>query len=120
MGPEEFDLEDMEQLPATLQFLPPTKKREQDGVLRMMAVEILLLLSTTFTGRDTMRKRGAYFVVREAHKAETDQPIKEAIERLVNLLQGDEGRDSKQDHIEGLVSKEKEAADVAEADIEEI
>jgi hypothetical protein len=36
----------MEQLPATLQFLPPDKLREQDPVLRMMCVEILLLLST--------------------------------------------------------------------------
>lgn len=38
--------QDMEQLPATLQFLPPDKLREQDSVLRMMCVEILLLLST--------------------------------------------------------------------------
>lgn len=36
----------MEQLPVTLQFLPPDKQREQDSVLRMMCVEILLLLST--------------------------------------------------------------------------
>lgn len=64
MGPEEYDidvslpsigsekiiltrLQEMEKLPATLQFLGADKKREQDTVLRMMCVEILLLLSTS-------------------------------------------------------------------------
>lgn len=52
-----------------------------------------------------MRKRGAYYVVREAHKNETDQQIKDAIERLVGLLQGEEGRDTKADRLDDLVSK---------------
>lgn len=65
MGPEEYDidvsdsqqseaifrlicsLKDVELLPPTLQFLPPTKEREKDTVLRMMCIEILLLLSTS-------------------------------------------------------------------------
>lgn len=104
----------METLPATLQFLPPSKKREEDSVLRMMCVEILLLLSTTFTGRETLRNRGAYYVVREAHKAEQDQPIKDAIERLVSLLQGEEGRESKSEQLDGLVKKGEEELDVVE------
>jgi hypothetical protein len=104
MGPEELDIEDMELLPATLQFLPPTKTREVDTVLRMICVEILLLLSTTFTGREALRKRGAYYAVREAHKVEADQQIRDAIERLVSLIQGEEGRDSKQDAVEGIES----------------
>ncbi len=41
------DRQEMEKLPEILQFLPPTKTREQDPVLRMMCVEILLLLSTS-------------------------------------------------------------------------
>jgi hypothetical protein len=81
----------MDKLPATLQFLGSEKKREQDTVLRMMCVEILLLLSTSefsypcrnagqadktaYTGRQSMRDRGAYYVVREAHKVETDQQV---------------------------------------------
>jgi hypothetical protein len=81
----------MDKLPATLQFLGSDKKREQDTVLRMMCVEILLLLSTSesslafrnagqadkiaYTGRQSMRDRGAYYVVREAHKVETDQQV---------------------------------------------
>lgn len=61
MGPEEYDMDvstsslvvpnsdgqEMDKLPATLQFLGTEKKREQDTVLRMMCVEILLLLSTS-------------------------------------------------------------------------
>lgn len=56
-----------------------------------------------YTGRETLRARGAYYVVREAHKAEGDQGIREAIERLVSLLQGEEGRDSRKDTIDALV-----------------
>lgn len=47
MGPEEYEMDEMEALPPTLQFLPPEKTREKDPVLRMMCVEILLLLSTS-------------------------------------------------------------------------
>jgi hypothetical protein len=43
--------------------------------------------------------------VREAHKNEEDQQIKDAIERLVSLLQGEEGRETRTDEIEHLVSK---------------
>jgi len=34
-GPEEFDLDAQEQLPDALQFLPQTKQREPDAVLRL-------------------------------------------------------------------------------------
>lgn len=37
----------MEQLPESLQFLPPDKERERDPVLRLTCVEILLLLATS-------------------------------------------------------------------------
>ncbi|WVQ86231.1 hypothetical protein IAT38_008399 [Cryptococcus sp. DSM 104549] len=103
MGPEEYDIDEMDQLPPTLQFQPPEKEREKDTVLRMMCIEILLLLATTFTGREALRSRGAYLVVREHHKVETDQQIKDSIERLVGLLQRDEGHDTKTDQVEELV-----------------
>ncbi|EIW66255.1 hypothetical protein TREMEDRAFT_45756 [Tremella mesenterica DSM 1558] len=103
MGAEEYDMEEMEQLPLSLQFLPDTKVREKDIVLRMMCVEILLLLATTFTGRQSLRSRGAYFVVREAHKVETDPQIKEAIERLVSLLQGEESHETRVEEVSELV-----------------
>lgn len=112
MGPEEYDVDEMEQLPPTLQFLGVEKKREQDTVLRMMCIDILLLLSTTFTGRESLRGRGAYFVVRELHKVETDQAIKDAIERLVSLIQGEEGHDTKAEHIGELVKVQDEETEL--------
>ncbi|RSH87013.1 hypothetical protein EHS25_003501 [Saitozyma podzolica] len=118
MGPEEYDMDEMDKLPATLQFLPPTKQREKDTVLRMMCVEILLLLATTFTGRETLRQRGAYYVVRELHKVEADQAIKDSIERLVGLLQRDEGGDTQGDHVDELVKAPADAA--GEMDVVEV
>ncbi|OXG43804.1 cytoplasmic protein [Cryptococcus neoformans] len=124
MGSEEYDIDEMDKLPPTLQFLPPEKERERDPVLRMMCVEILLLLATTFTGREALRNRGVYYVVREHHKVETDQQIKDSIERLVGLLQRDESRDTKQDHIEelvrGAVKQEAEEEEMGELDVIEV
>lgn len=90
-GPEELDLEDQEKLPSALQFLPSTKKREADYVLRKTHVETLLLLCTTRWGRDYLRDHGVYEIVRGAHMEETVDVVSEHIERLVQLLKGDEG-----------------------------
>ncbi|KAI6044448.1 hypothetical protein EDC04DRAFT_2642640 [Pisolithus marmoratus] len=70
-GPEELDLEDQEKLPPALQFLPPTKKREPDPVLRLTHVETLLLLCTTRWGRECLRTHAVYEIVRGAHLEET-------------------------------------------------
>lgn len=87
-GPEELDLEDQEKLPEALQFLPPTKIREPDEVLRLTHVETLLLLCHTRFGRDFLRDNGVYEIVRATHENETVDKISEHIERLVNLLKG--------------------------------
>ncbi|KAJ7663888.1 hypothetical protein DFH06DRAFT_1324398 [Mycena polygramma] len=89
-GPEEFDLEDQEKLPDALQLLPPSKTREPDPAIRLIHVETLLLLCHTRWGRDYLREHGVYEIVRAAHESETVDKISEHIERLVNLLKGDE------------------------------
>lgn len=43
-GPEEFDFEDNEKLPDDLQYLPPTKDREEDADIRIMILEILMMV----------------------------------------------------------------------------
>ncbi|KAJ7483298.1 hypothetical protein FB451DRAFT_1234021 [Mycena latifolia] len=73
-GPEEFDLEDQEKLPDALQFLPPTKIREPDAAIRLIHVETLALA----------------LPYSAAHENESVDKISEHIERLVNLLKGDE------------------------------
>ncbi|THV00654.1 DUF383-domain-containing protein [Dendrothele bispora CBS 962.96] len=88
-GPEEY-LEDQEKLPESLQFLPPDKKREPDNTLRLTYVETLLLLCHTRWGRDYLRANGVYEIVRAAHEAETVDKISEHVERLVQLIKGEE------------------------------
>jgi hypothetical protein len=90
-GPEEFDLDTQEQLPDALQFLPQTKQREPDAVLRLTHIETLLLLCTTLWGRDYLRAHGVYEVVRALHEQDTNEAVSEHVERLVNLLKRDEG-----------------------------
>ncbi|KAF8159848.1 hypothetical protein B0H34DRAFT_705061 [Crassisporium funariophilum] len=89
-GPEEYDLDDQEKLLEALQFLPSTKKRESDSTIRLTHIEILLLLCHTRWGRDYLRQHGVYEIVRMTHENETVDKISEHIERLVQLLQGDE------------------------------
>lgn len=96
-GPEEFDLDTQEQLPDALQFLPQTKQREPDAVLRLTHIETLLLLCTTLWGRDYLRTHGVYEVVRALHEQDTNEAVSEHVERLVNLLKRDEGAETTQD-----------------------
>lgn len=98
-GPEEFDLDDMEKLPEEVQFLPPDKKRDADPSTRLMLVETLILLCRTRAGRDTLRERGAYPVVKAAHMAEQEDQISQEMERLVNLLMRDESEETKIEEI---------------------
>ncbi|KAG8936422.1 hypothetical protein FRC02_002253 [Tulasnella sp. 418] len=89
-GPEEFDIDDQEQLPPSLQFLPSTKKREPDPVLRLTHLETLILLCTSRWGRENLRSTGVYPIVRVMHETEKDDKVIDHIERLVNLLKRDE------------------------------
>ncbi|KAH9893547.1 DUF383-domain-containing protein [Cubamyces lactineus] len=119
-GPEEFDLEDQELLPAALQFLPPTKKREPDPVIRLTHVETLLLLCTTRWGRDYLRTHGVYEVIRALHENEEVEKISEHVERLVNLLKRDEGPDTAKDGEDIINAAKVEESDDEDSKIEEI
>ncbi|KAH9992766.1 hypothetical protein BJV74DRAFT_396533 [Russula compacta] len=119
-GPEEFDLDAQEKLPEALQFLPQTKQREPDAVLRLTHVETLLLLCTTRWGRDYLRTHGVYEVVRALHEQETNDAVSEHVERLVNLLKRTEGLETAQDpQVEEMEEGEGDDDD-ADLRIEEI
>ncbi|KAL4252871.1 HGH1 family protein [Abortiporus biennis] len=121
-GPEEFDLEDQELLPAALQFLPSTKIREPDSALRLIHVETLLLLCTTHWGRQHLRANGVYQIIRALHENETVDDVAAHIERLVNYLKRDEGPDTKLDGAEhfGAMEPSSSSAAVTGASIQEI
>ena len=114
-GPEEFDLEAQDQLPDALQFLPQTKQREPDAVLRLTHIETLLLLCSTLWGRDYLRTYGVYEVVRALHEQETNDAVSEHVERLVNMLKRGEGPEMAQD-----LQVEEMEDDDADLRIEEI
>lgn len=66
----------MEKLPSSLQFLPDTKKREADSVLRQTYLESLVLLCVTRWGRGQLRENGVYEIVREMHKTEPEDKVR--------------------------------------------
>ncbi|KAJ2801827.1 Protein hgh1 [Coemansia guatemalensis] len=96
-GPEEFEIEDMEPMPEEIQLLGDDKKREADPKLRATLLEAINLLCTTFYGRNVLRSKNVYYVLREAHKVESDETCIDLNERAVQLLKGDESADTKED-----------------------
>lgn len=115
----EVDFEDQEELPEACQMLSEDKKRERDPALRLMLVESLLLLCTNLYGRQCLRARGAYVVVRSAHLAESDEKIAEAVLRLVNILKRDESASSVQDLEDANAAEEDVGAESVEEDADE-
>ncbi|KAJ1970139.1 Protein hgh1 [Dispira parvispora] len=93
-GSEEFSDEDMDGMPDDIQLLPPDKQREPSEHLRKILVEILVLLTGTREGREYLRLRKVYPVVRTLHLWEKDEDVQEAIECLVQMLMGDEAEDT--------------------------
>lgn len=69
-GPEEFDGETNEKLPVDLQFLDADKKREADPNIRITLLESLAQLCATRDGRNYLRDKGTYEILRELHKFE--------------------------------------------------
>lgn len=89
-GPEEFpDEESMSMLP-DLQLLPPDKKRDSDNTIITTHLETLLLLTTSREGRERMRAVQVYPVIRECHLHVDDESVREACDRLVQVIMRDE------------------------------
>ena len=111
------DIEDQEALPEACQLVSEDKPREKDPALRLMLIECLLLLCTSLYGRQSLRARGVYVVVREAHLAENNDEVRivrahshvanlqiaEAVVRLVNILKRDESEASMNEAGDGEV-----------------
>ncbi|KAI8802565.1 hypothetical protein BJ742DRAFT_536913 [Cladochytrium replicatum] len=91
MGNEDYSDEDMGGMPDELQLLEDDKTREPDIKIRRILLETLLLLATTRHGRDVMRRRKVYPIMKTLHLAERDEVVLAHIENLVNLLMRDEG-----------------------------
>jgi hypothetical protein len=86
MGPEEYDDEDTEGMLDELQLLEPDKQRESDVEIMKTHLETLLLLSTTKEGRGVLRQVKVYPIVRETHLHVEDEGVREACDRMVQIL----------------------------------
>ncbi|KAE8348589.1 hypothetical protein BDV28DRAFT_164264 [Aspergillus coremiiformis] len=89
-GPEEFSEEETLTMLPDLQLLPPDKKRDCDNSIIITHLETLLLLTTTREGRDRMREVQVYPIIRECHLHIDDEGVREACDRLVQVLMRDE------------------------------
>lgn len=85
-GPEEFDDEDNDKLPISLQYLPETKEREPDLDIRIMLLEALHQLCATKKGREILREKNTYVILREYHKWEDNKTALLACENVVDIL----------------------------------
>ncbi|CAG0921351.1 unnamed protein product [Notodromas monacha] len=85
-GPETFDDEENDSLPLDLQFLPDSKVRESNPVVRRLLLEALLLLCVTKVARETLRRRGVYYILREYHKWELVPVVKAKLESVIHIL----------------------------------
>ena len=76
-----------------LQLLPPDKARESDTEILVTHLETLLLLTTSKEGRELMRRVQVYALIRECHANVGDEEVREACDRLVQVLMRDEAED---------------------------
>lgn len=89
-GSEEFPEDESANMLPDLQLLPPDKSREKETEILVTHLETLLLLTTTKEGRDKLRDVQVYPLVRECHVHVQDEEVREACDRLVQVIMRDE------------------------------
>lgn len=107
IGNEEYDLDESMAMLPDLQLLPPDKARDSDPKIIQTHVETLMLLSSTREGRERLREIKVYPIVRETHSRVNDDDVKDACERLVNVLMRDEEGEESGPRVEELDQDEK-------------
>lgn len=99
-GPEEFSEEETTEMLPDLQLLPRDKQRDSDPTIIATHLETLLVLTTTREGRDKMRAVRVYPIIRECHLHVKDEMVREACDRLVQVLMRDEAGEGEQTEAE--------------------
>lgn len=120
MGPEDYSDEDMEGMLEDLQLLPPDKKREADMEILKMHLETLLLLTSTKEGRDSMRAAKVYPIIRETHAHVDHEEVREACDRVVQMIMRDEeGERGDAQTEQSIEVGESGVKQIADADVDE-
>ncbi|OAL21379.1 hypothetical protein AYO22_08102 [Fonsecaea multimorphosa] len=99
-GSEEFSEEESASMLPDLQLLPPDKARDSDNDILVTHLETLLLLTTTKEGRDKLRRVQVYPLIRETHMHVEDEGVREACDRLVQVLMRDEEERPKVEEVD--------------------
>ena len=97
-------------MPADLQLLPTEKQRDPNMNILSTHLETLLLFSTTRPGRDLLRQSGVYPIIRETHLHVSDETVRDACDRVVQLLMRDEA-DVKEEKEEEEEEEQKRVED---------
>ena len=108
MGGEEYSDEDTEGMLDDLQLLPPDKEREKEAEIVKTHLETLLLLTTTREGRDLLRRVKVYPIVRETHLHINDEEVREACDRLVQVIMRDEEGEGEAEGEKKIVEMEED------------
>jgi hypothetical protein len=117
-GNEELSDDDTEGMLPDLQLLPPDKERDSDPDVLVTHLETLLLLTTSREGRDLMRKVKVYPVIRDCHLHVEIEKVREACDRLVQVLLMDEADEApEKEVVEGEVQIRKADEDEKIIDI---
>jgi hypothetical protein len=126
-GSEDLDSDQFPDMLPDLQLLPPDKVRDPDPAILITHLETLLLLTTTREARDLMRKVGVYPVVRECHAAVENEDVRDAAERVVQVLMRKEEGEEEDDQVAmkaaaggaGRMVQETRSAEEVESDEDE-
>ncbi|KFM75683.1 Protein FAM203A, partial [Stegodyphus mimosarum] len=86
MGSEQYEENEVEQLPIECQYLDDHKKRIQFPEVRNALVQALSLLCNSEYGWNYLKSHGVYFVARELHLWEETDIVSEHIETLVSYM----------------------------------
>ena len=119
-GPEEFPEDEMMSMHPDLQLLPPDKKRDSDNTIITTHLETLLLLTTTRDGREKMRAAQVYPFVRECHLHVEDEEVREACDRLVQVIMRDEEGEGEKTDAELAEAQKKIDAPPAKNEDEQV
>lgn len=85
-----FDQEELDSMLLDIQLEYRFSPAESDPTIRAVIFEALLLLGTTRFGRDKLKDKQAYPILREWHTQEPEEILQELLEKVVELLIRDE------------------------------
>lgn len=86
----EFSDEELDKMLLEISLEHRNTPAESDASIREMVIESLVALGTTYEGREILREKEVYSIIRECHKHETEDSIRGSLEIIVEYIIRDE------------------------------